>query len=347
MKERRIMKAGNVAMVFLMALFVVSTALYAKPEPEDKRPYIGVLLDESPLPDLLVKHLRLSPDQGIRIENVHRGGPADEAGLERDDIIIGLQGEDVTDLEEFIEDVRALDVGTEISLEIIHLGERKPAKLKLDVFEGEFDWKYPRQPEIVQSWRPGKMFRLKPGSETWMEIPFRDIPAKLEFYLKGLSQERLPGLLREAYVYHYSDGDETYDITIEGNPSDENTEISVRVGKKEYGTSIKEMDELPKKYRAVAEEALEHARKSSKQSKAEQRLHMRFYEPSVPTPPFDSGDEMFDRIEKQMRKLQERLEALEKRHGEMFDRFLEESDKEESEKQEEPVRQEDKDSQKV
>ncbi|UCE47364.1 MAG: PDZ domain-containing protein, partial [Phycisphaerales bacterium] len=99
------MKVRNASVVFLTALFVVSTALYAEPEAEDKRPYIGVLLDEGPLPDLLLKHLRLSPGQGIRIGNVHRGGPADEAGLERDDIIIGLQGEDVTDLEEFIENV--------------------------------------------------------------------------------------------------------------------------------------------------------------------------------------------------------------------------------------------------
>ena len=342
------MKVRNVAMVFLTALFVISTALYAELQAEDKRPYIGVLLDESPLPDLLVKHLRLSPGQGIRIGNVHRGGPADEAGLERDDIIIGLQGQDVTDLQEFIENVRAFSVGTEVSLEIIHLGERKNAKLKLEVFEGKFDWKYPLEPEIVQQWRPGKMFRLKPGSKTWMEIPFRDIPGKLELYLKGLSQERFPAFLREAYLYHYSDGDETYDITIEGNPGDQDTEISVRVGKKEHGTTIKEIDELPKKYRAAAEEALEHARKSSNKSKTEQRLRIqKFYEPSPPTPPFGPGDEMFDRIEKQMRKLQERLEALEKRHGEMFDRFLEGSDKEESEKQEEPVRQEEKDSQKI
>jgi hypothetical protein len=342
------MKVRNVAMMFLTVLFVVSTALYAEPEPEDKRPYIGVLLDEAPLPDLLVKHLGLSPGQGIRIANVHRGGPADEAGLERDDIIIGLEGEDVTDLDEFIENVRALDVGTEVSLEVIHLGERKTAKLKLEVFEGEFDWKYPQEPEIVQSWHPGRIFRLKPGDATWMEIPFRGLPGKLEINLKGLAKEGLPSFLKEVYLYHYSDGDKTYTITVEGNPNDKDTEISVRVGEKEHETTIKEMDKLPKEYQAAAEEALEHARKSSRKGKTEQRLRIqRFFEPSPPTPQFDPGQEMFDRIEKQMRKLQERLEALEKRHGETFDRFSDESDKEKSEKQEEPVRQENKDSQKI
>lgn len=341
------MKVKNVNTIFLTVLLVVSTALYAKPETEDKRPYIGVLLDEAPLPDLLARHLRLSPGQGIRIGNVHRGGPADEAGLERDDIIIGLEGEDVTDLQEFIEDVRAFNVGTEVSLEVIHLGKRKPAKLRLEVFEGEFDWKYPPEPEIVQRWQPGKIFRLKPGDVKWMEVPFRGLPGKLELKMKGLFEDGFPSFLKEVYLYHYSDGDKTYTITVEGNPNDEDTKISVRVGKKEYGTTVKKIDKLPKEYRAAAEEALEHARKSSKQSKAEQRLPMKFYEPSPPTPSFGPGDEMFDRIEKQMRKLQERLEALEKRHGETFDRFSEGSDKEESEEQEEPVRQEEKDSQKI
>lgn len=323
------MKARNIAMIFLTALFVVSTALYAEPESEDKRPYIGVLLDEGPLPDLLVKHLGLSPDQGIRIGNVHRGGPADEAGLERDDIIIGFQGEDVTDLEEFIDNVRQFSVGTEVPLEIIHLGKRKTAKLKLEAFEGKFDWKYPLEPEIVQSWRPGKMFRLKPGDGTWIEIPLRDIPDKLQLYLKGLAREVFPGLLSQVYMYRCSDSDETYTITIEGNPSDEDTQILVRVGKKEYGTTIKQIDELPKKYQTAAEKALELARKSSKERKTEQTSHIRsFYEPSPPTPPFGPGNEMFDRMERQMRKLQERLEALEKRHGETFDRFSDESDKE-------------------
>ena len=77
------MKAKNIAAIVMLVLFLAGSGLLAQSDSADVRPYIGVLLDTTPLPDLLVKHLGLSPGQGIRIQNVHRGGPADKAGLER------------------------------------------------------------------------------------------------------------------------------------------------------------------------------------------------------------------------------------------------------------------------
>jgi len=326
------MKAKNVALIFLVVLFALVAAAYAEPKSTDERPYIGLLLDTAPLPDLLTKHLGLSHDQGIRIKNVHKNSTADKVGLERDDIIINFQGEEVTDYEEFVDAVRDAGVGTQVSLEVIHLGKRKTVKFKLQPFKGEFDWKYPPEPELAQSWRLGKMFRLKPGEENWVELEF---PFDGKIYVVD--------------CYHHSGDGEIYTITIEGNPNDKDAKITVRIGDTEYKTTVKEIDKLPTKYRDTAEEDLERARKSYRQ-----RKHVRKF--SIPSPPapkiwryffkderlapppelrFGPGEKMFDKIEKQMRDLQKRIEELEKRNEELLERFLDEPNKREAKVQEE------------
>jgi len=322
------MKAKNVTLISFVVLLGITTAICAESESTDARPFMGVLLDKTPLPDLLTKHLALSPDQGIRITNVHRDSPADKAGLERDDIIIGFQGENVNDYEKFVNSVRKAGIDTEVSLEIIHLGKRKTVKLKLKPFKDEFDWKYSPEPQIIQSWRPGKMFRLKPGDKDWIEI-------ELPFPEKSL----------EVYAYQHSDDGEEYTVTIEGNPKDEDTKITVHAGEEDYETTIDNIEKLPKKYRDAAREALENSRKYSRRMTKTRtrkfslpsalrpdRLLSRFKNskrfPVTPeVPPFAPNEGMFDKIEKQMRKLQERIEELEKRFKESPDRTTRESDR--------------------
>ena len=307
------MKAKNVILVLLVALFFACAALCAETKSDDTRPYMGVLLDPAPLPDLLIKHLGLLPDQGIRIKNVQRGSPADKTGLERDDIIVGFEGQDVDDYEGFVDAVREAGSGTEVSLEIIHLGIRKIVKLKLVPFDGEFDWKYPPEPEIVQSWRPGKMFRLKPGDEDWMEVILERVPPKI--------RADIDKFFKEVHVYHHSDG-ESYTITIEGDPDDEDATITVCSGETEYRTTAADIDKLPEKYREAAEQALKNARRSPGEKRLRGRLTLPYRrydfemprpERGLPLPPFGPGEEMFDKIQKQMRELQERIEELEKR----------------------------------
>lgn len=322
------MKAKNIILTSCAALLCITTALNAQSQPGDNRAYLGVLLDTTPLPDLLIKHLGLLPNQGVRVKNVQRGGPADKAGLERDDIIISFQGEDIIDYEhdKLINEIQKAGVGTEVSLEIIHLGKRKNIKLTLETFDDKVNPKYSKEPEIVHSWRPGKFFRLKPGDNNWIEI---EVP--------------FDGKSLELYSYEHSDDGENYRITIEGNPNDEDTKITVSTKDKEYETTIKEIDKLPEKYHNALKEDLEDSRKDSKKKEK-----TKFSLPSMPDelkkhlrenfdemkklpdlfdikpedksfevkPFFGPGDSMNNRIEKQLDKLQKRIEELEKRLGE-------------------------------
>ena len=334
------MKTAITTLIVLVVLFSAGSAICAESESTDGRPCMGVLIDPAPLPGLLSKHLGLPVGQGLRIQNIQKDSPADKAGLERDDLIIGFQGQDVHDYEQFVEAIRDAGSGAEVSLQIIHLGSRKTVKLKLKPFEGEPDWKHPPEPQAVQSWRPGRFFRLDPGDGGWKEL-FKDgVPPDFDIDVKKF--------FNEVRTYHHSNG-EDYSVTIQGNPYDEDSTVTVRVGDDKYATTVKELDKLPEKYREAAQESLENARESTKWRKFGGRvnvfprrtipnlkdyfdkLHPRNYAPA----PFDRGEEMFDKIQKQMQEMRRRLEGLEERHGEILDRFSGSRDKKKSDEKEE------------
>lgn len=288
-------------------------------------PHIGVSLDSAPLPDLLTKHLGLKPDQGIRIRNVSVNSPADKNGLERDDIIIGFQGRDVTGPEAFVEAVRGAGTETEVSLDIIHLGQRKTLRFKLELSGGDIQWKHPAEPEMVTSWQPGKFFQVGPDGDKWLEMSFNQMP-DVDAEVKKFFTER--------YSTHHTTDGRDYTITIEGDPKDDDTPVVLHVDGTEHSATIGNLDALPEEYREVAREAVEGARQS-----ASQRVRLRKGPwPSPPRPEtyrrfFQDwrGPEMnldgmlrqkeqaMQELEKQMDRLRQRMEEMEKRHLEMFD----------------------------
>lgn len=285
--------------------------------------YIGIRMDARPLPELLVKHLRLAEDQGVRIQNVGVGTAADKAGLERDDIIIGLNGKDVTDNEKFAKAVQDAGAGAKVSLDIIHLGERKNVKLKLMSFDkgSEFEAKFPPEPEVMQSWQPGRIFQLQPDLDQWIQME------------PGDGTSVVNRLFNEVYVYHYSTDGKGYTITIEGDPDDGDTYMTIDAGDSHFKRPLKDIDKLPKEYRESAEQALKNARKTAA-DRDNKGLLGRPVLPSVPdvkiwkdlqmkrdlpgrlrAPNLQQREDVFERIEKQMRQMQERIEQLEKERG--------------------------------
>jgi len=297
---------------------------------QDGRPYIGIRLDPTPLPELLTKHLGLRSGQGIRIRNINVASPADAIGLERDDLIIGFQGQEVTDLDRFIAAVQAAGVGTEVRLEIVHLGQPKTVECALASLEGDPKWKYPSEPEVVTSWRPGRFWRAGPDEREWMEIPFDQIP-DIDVEVKRFFNQR--------HTYHHSTEGEEYTISIEGDPGDESSRITVHAGDAEHSSTIGQVDQLPEEYREPAREAIEAATKSSggrlridRERFALPRppkpdVYRRYFENmTIPRPRggqwSQKKDQVLEKLEGQMERLQQRIEALEQRHQETLDKLL-------------------------
>jgi hypothetical protein len=310
------MSAKSNMLVVSMVLLALSGAVHGR----NATPYIGIQLDPSPLPGLLTKHLGLKREQGIRIQNVSLASPADEIGLERDDIIVRFQGRDATSVDGLVDAIQSEKVGATVSLEIVHLGQRKTLTFELKPMGENPRWKHPPEPEIVTSWRPGKFFRMGPNGENWMEVPFDKVP-DINIDVKKFLQER--------YTYHHATDGEEYTITIEGDPKDTNTRIVVEADNAEHSATVGQIDGLPERYRAAAREALDSARQLSRQRLGLRNLPLPelpdpglyrqyFKDLTVPMPDFDKWSDrhsrILERIQEQMERLGQRMEQLEQRY---------------------------------
>ena len=321
--------SGRTILWGCMALLVFGGQSYA----DGDRGYIGVQLDPAPLPELLAKHLHLNAGQGVRISNVTVDSAADKAGLERDDIITVFQGDEITSSSRLVEAVRKLDVGTEVSLKIIHLGERKTLTFTLEPLPKDGRLKYPPEPKSVTSWRPGKVFKIDPEGQEWIEVPFDQVP-EVNFDVKEF--------FKEFHTYQHSTDGEDFTVTIEGAPDDDDSRVIVRSGDTEHSTTVGKLDALPEEYRRPAEEALANARESSKGRVEIRQFHLpappapnvwrkHFEDIRVPRPDLErwseKKDQAFEKLQEQMERLQKRMEELEERNRETLDRLLEKKEK--------------------
>ena len=102
------------------------------------RPYLGVRYTQ--ITDTIKKSNNLSVDYGVIIQKgdtadslaVIPGSPADKAGLEENDIILEIDGEKLDQNNSLSAIIRQKQVGQTVTLKIIHNGETKEVKVKLE-----------------------------------------------------------------------------------------------------------------------------------------------------------------------------------------------------------------------
>ena len=64
-----------------------------------RRAYLGLGGQTHPMPRRVVRHFGLTIDSGVRVETLERGSPAADAGMKTDDIIVGIDGIPVADVD--------------------------------------------------------------------------------------------------------------------------------------------------------------------------------------------------------------------------------------------------------
>ena len=316
------MKTRQIISIILILFVTNGLALCADSQTTDTRPAIGVGLDTNPLPALLVKHLGLKTGQGIRISNVMTGSPADKAGLEQDDIIISFEGQDVYDNETLINDVKQAGVGKEVSLGIIHLGQRKEIKLTLETVSGDIEWKYASEPQVEQSWQPGRVFRLNPDDQNWTQIFQNQIPGDI--------RSNIDTFFNETYSYFYNSNGKQYHVTIEGNPEDNASTITIDIDDDQYKTTIGELDKIPAEYKQAAKDAIENAKNNRRPANTFRSVpddlngtlipDLRLQDPFGNTP-FGFDNSVFERMQEQLRQMQQRMQELEQNQNNVLNRL--------------------------
>jgi serine protease Do len=73
-----------------------------------------------------------APDvKGLRLTGVRAGSPADSAGLKAGDIVVQLDGKDVTDLQSYSDALYSHQPGDEVDIVVLRNGERVKLRAKL------------------------------------------------------------------------------------------------------------------------------------------------------------------------------------------------------------------------
>jgi S1-C subfamily serine protease len=89
-----------------------------------RRAAIGIGGQTVDVPRALARQHRLATTSGVKVLSVERGGPADEAGLWRGDVIVGLDGAPVADVDELQRRLATSAVGHPTTVAVLRLKER-------------------------------------------------------------------------------------------------------------------------------------------------------------------------------------------------------------------------------
>ena len=116
--------------ILIILLFV--TSLQAeKALIKPQQAFIGIAT--APMPEMLASQLKISSKRGILIHRVLPNSPGAKAGLQRFDIILKVNGENLLSSIPLANVVELFKAGDEVNLQIIRQGESKKIKLVLGV----------------------------------------------------------------------------------------------------------------------------------------------------------------------------------------------------------------------
>ncbi|MEO1716710.1 MAG: PDZ domain-containing protein [Planctomycetota bacterium] len=141
----------------------------------DNRPRTMVGLTQSSLEDQLREHLDLEEGVGTMILSVVEGLPADEGGLREGDVLIAVDGREVTGADVLTDELRELEPGDEIDVTVLRKG--LPETLTIEV--AEFDAERLYGERFFRERVPGAI--AAPRILRWEELDDDDFPFARDF----------------------------------------------------------------------------------------------------------------------------------------------------------------------
>jgi serine protease Do len=109
----------------------VSKALIAHGKVE--RGWLGVSIRT--LTPEIAKSLHIEASKGALIVDVVKGGPAEKAGLKKDDVVIGYRGKEIADASTFRNDVAITPIGQEAKVTVLREGKKEEFTVKIGNLE--------------------------------------------------------------------------------------------------------------------------------------------------------------------------------------------------------------------
>ncbi len=307
MKTKQILSSLLLSM-FSLSLFAQSTS----------KVYLGVQLNREPLPPLLVKHLKLEPGEGLLIQNIAKGSPADRIGLEKDDIILRLNGLPTFSSESFVNSIGAHEPGQKIALTVMQSGMIRQFECQLEPIQDQVQWKYPTDIETLEIRRPGRIFHINP-----MDIQMDNIePGKMPEIMKEWRKEfKFNFPIDDAtdisnsiiYIYQHQENGHAFTVTIKGDPDESDSSVTVNAGDHEYNATPDNLESIPDGYQKTVKEDIEKARQSKSKIKIPKVLE------HIKLPDIKELTTTPDKLQKELDTLKQRMDELEKKLDQQFE----------------------------
>lgn len=241
------MKASSIVGLWLGIVIIVGPLAAAESSNTAATGFLGIIPDRRNLSEMVTKHVGLPAGRGLRIDNVFLQSPADKAGIERDDILVAFQGQDINDVRDFSDALGKAGVGMLVFLDVIHAGQHKTLRVTLEARPKDAKCKYPPSfgamggTSIGGIWRQGKDGKWERVDGTpdanGIPLPFR----------------------QGVYTFTY---DQTT-VVIEGNPRFDASTVIVRSGQHEQKATVGEKAKLPAAHRDLVEQSIKLAKQES------------------------------------------------------------------------------------
>lgn len=207
-------------------------------EVKSTKPWLGVML--SPVGAATSRQLAIEPDSGIMVTNVATDSPAADAGIQQYDVIVGINGEQVSsDFAAFSEDIAAIGVGGKAVLNVIRSGQQVTVNAILSEMPlaEEITYLHEGEPNVVTQFDRNVFGKIveKDDDGNWV---MRDL-GELEDFNKILGDNGghvfgTPGFgPRMRFNFNMADGDQrVMSVTRDGSTievsKDETGQITVR-----------------------------------------------------------------------------------------------------------------------
>ena len=119
---------GSVGIGFAIPINMAKDILPQLKKGKVVRGWLGVMIQKI-TPDLKEK-LGLKDESGALVADVTAGGPAEEAGIKRGDVIVSFNGEDIKEMHDLPYIVASTPVGKKVTVDIIRKGKKKSLLVK-------------------------------------------------------------------------------------------------------------------------------------------------------------------------------------------------------------------------
>jgi serine protease Do len=118
-----------VVVTFVASLAMVTLASAGEEEKEAKAGWLGVYIQD--ITQDIKEAMDLESRRGVLVRDVVEDGPADEAGLKREDVILLFDGKELDDSDELTKAVRKKSAGDAADLVILRDGKKKSVSVIL------------------------------------------------------------------------------------------------------------------------------------------------------------------------------------------------------------------------